>query len=104
LTGRYYGNTAAAKAAANFERVFKNHGLPDDIAEKTMPAGDDIWLPRLLADCGLVKGSGEARRMIKQNAVSLNGEKVNDTEFQVAATGEVLLQVGKRRFCKVIFA
>ncbi|NOX26546.1 MAG: tyrosine--tRNA ligase, partial [Deltaproteobacteria bacterium] len=90
-------------AAENFDRVFRSHGLPDDIAEKVIPAVGEIWLPRLLTDCGLVKGTGEARRLIKQNAVSLNGQKISDGEYQVPATGEVLLQVGKRRFCKVIF-
>ncbi len=103
LTARYYGDTAAIKAEENFERVFKQHGVPDDIVEKIMPAGGEIWLPRLLADTDLVKGTGEGRRMIKQNAVSLDGEKINSDEHQVVATGKVLIQVGKRRFCKVVF-
>ncbi len=104
LTARYYGDGASVKAEENFERVFRSHGLPDDIAEKIMPVGDAAWLPRLLVDCGLVKGTGEARRMIKQNAVSLNGDKMSNAEYQVPARGEVLIQVGKRRFCKVIFS
>jgi tyrosyl-tRNA synthetase len=103
LTARYYGEEAALKAADNFDRVFKSHGVPDDIPEKVMPTGDDIWLPRLLADCGMVKGTGDARRMIKQNAVSLDGKKISDMEYQVPAAGELLIQVGKRRFCKVLF-
>lgn len=103
LTARYYDDEAARQAEENFQRVFKSHGLPDDIPEREMAAGADIWLPRLLADCGLVKGTGEGRRMIKQNAVSLDGKKTGDVEYQVAAAGEILLQVGKRRFCKVIF-
>ncbi len=103
LTARYYDEGAAGQAEENFQRVFKSHGLPDDIPEREMAAGADIWLPRLLADCGLVKGTGEGRRMIKQNAVSLDGKKIGDVEYQVAAAGEMLIQVGKRRFCKVIF-
>ncbi len=103
LTARYYDEEAARRAEENFQRVFKAHGLPDDIPERETAAGADIWLPRLLADCGLVKGTGEARRMIKQNAVSIDGVKINDVEYQVAAAGEILIQVGKRRFCKVIF-
>jgi len=104
LTARYYDETAARRAEENFQRVFKSHGLPDDIPEREMAAGADIWLPRLLADCGLVKGTGEARRMIKQNAVSIDGAKINDVEYQVVAAGEILIQVGKRRFCKVLFS
>lgn len=103
LTARYYDEEAARRAEENFQRVFKAHGLPDDIPEREMAAGADIWLPRLLTDCGLVKGTGEARRMIKQNAVSIDGAKINDVEYQAAAAGEILIQVGKRRFCKVIF-
>ncbi len=103
LTARYYGDAAAVKAGENFERIFKSHGIPDEIPEKIMPVGGELWLPRLLADCGMVKGTGEARRMIKQNAVSLDGTKITDAEHQVAAEGEVLIQVGKRRFCKVLF-
>ncbi len=104
LTARYHDSAAAQRAEENFQRVFKSHGLPDDLPELVMDGGrDDIWLPRLLADCKLVKGTGEARRMIQQNAVSIDGKKISDVEYQVAAAGEMLIQVGKRRFCKVIF-
>jgi len=102
LTARYHDQAAALKAEENFERVFKKHGLPDDIPEHRRPAGG-VWLPKLLAECALVKGTGEARRMIKQNAVSLDGEKVTDVDYTVPGHGEVLLKVGKRRFCKVLF-
>jgi len=104
LTARFHGDEASVKAEENFEKVFKKHDIPDDIPEQKISAAEDqIWLPRLLADAGLVKGTGDARRMIKQNAVSLDGNKINDMEYQVPASGEVLLKVGKRRFCRVIF-
>ncbi|ADH85616.1 tyrosine--tRNA ligase [Desulfurivibrio alkaliphilus] len=104
LTARFHGQDAAQRAAANFDKVFKQHELPEDLPEITLPAGDQaVWLPRLLVDAGLVKGTGEARRMIGQQAVSVNGEKVAEVEATVAAAGEVLLKVGKRRFCRVIF-
>ncbi len=103
LTARYYDEEAARRAEENFQRVFKSHGLPDDIPEREMAAGAEVWLPRLLVDCSLVKGTGEARRMIQQNAVSIDGKKIGDVEYQVAAAGEILIQVGKRRFCKVSF-
>lgn len=105
LTARFHGDEDALKAEENFEKVFKKHDLPDDIPEKKISVPEDhIWLPRLLADADLVKGTGEARRMIKQNAVSLDGEKIGDMEFQVPASGEVLIKVGKRRFCRVLFS
>ncbi|MCK5405330.1 MAG: tyrosine--tRNA ligase, partial [Desulfobulbaceae bacterium] len=104
LTVRFHGREAAIKAEENFERVFKKHDLPDDIPEKVVSTEEsEIWLPRLLVDTGMVKGTGEARRMIKQNAVSVDGEKITDVDYNVKASGEVLLKVGKRRFCKVKF-
>jgi tyrosyl-tRNA synthetase len=104
LTARFYDQQAAENAEEHFEKVFKKHETPDEIPEFLCAIDDgEIWLPKLLAEAGLVKGTGEARRMIKQNAVSLDGAKVNDVDFQVVASGEVLIKVGKRRFCCVKF-
>ena len=78
--------------------------LPDEIPEYSCTAdADKIWLPKLLVESGLVKGTGEGRRMIKQNAVSLDGVKIDDDGIEVDTTGQVLLKVGKRRFCLVKF-
>jgi tyrosyl-tRNA synthetase len=105
LMWRYYDEEAAIKAEENFERVFKQHDLPEDIPEKTIAVDEaTIWLPKLLAAAGMVKGTGEARRMIGQNAVTVEGEKISDIEYQVKAEGVVLLKVGKRRFCRVLFS
>ncbi len=104
LTGRFHDNEAAEQARLNFEQVFARHELPDDIPEYNAPADDEpVWLPRLLLDAGLVRSTSDGRRMIKQRAVSVNGEKVTDVEVKVEARGEVLLKVGKRRFCRVVF-
>ncbi len=104
LTARFHDEQAAVKAEDNFENVFKKHELPDDIPEYYCKADNEtIWLPKLLTEAGVVQGTGEARRMIKQNAVSLDGAKVTDEGLEVAASGEVLLKVGKRRFCLVKF-
>jgi len=104
LTARFYDEQTAIRAEENFERVFKQKDLPDEIPELTMAAGQEpIWLARLLTEAGLVKGTGEARRMIQQNAVQVNGEKITDVETTVPVTGEVLLRVGKRKFCRILF-
>jgi len=104
LTARYHGPDEATRAEENFERVFQKHGLPDDMPELELTsAGDGYWLPKLLVDAGLVSGTGEARRMIKQQAVAIDGEKIDNEEHLVPARGEILLKVGKRRFCKVRF-
>jgi len=104
LTARFYGEEDAARAEENFEKVFAKHQLPDEIEEVVLQSNDGaIWLPKLLTEAGLVKGTGEGRRMIQQGGVSLDGEKVSDVEHQVPTSGEVLLKVGKRRFCRVVF-
>lgn len=104
LTARYYNDELAQKAKDNFDRVFQKHGLPDDIPEVSLNLAEEtVWLPKLLVETKLVKGTGDARRMINQNAVSIDGEKITDESLQVSTSGEILIKVGKRRFCKVKF-
>ena len=104
LTARFHDAEAAAKAEENFERVFKQHALPEDIPEKTVQVDGQIALPQLLKETGMVKSPSEARRLIGQNAVSVDGEKITDAEHNLPARGELLLKVGKRRFCRARFA
>ena len=105
LTGRFYDAVTAQRAEENFEKIFSQHDNPEDMPEVVIPASaEGIWLPKLLVETQLVSGTGEARRMIQQNAVSLNGDKVSDIEHLVTTQGEIILKVGKRRFCKVTFA
>ncbi|WP_417911944.1 tyrosine--tRNA ligase [Candidatus Electronema sp. TJ] len=105
LVARFHNQDAADAAEKHFEQVFKQRELPDDIPEKTLPAqADTVVLPWLLKEAGLVDSTSDGRRMILQNAVTVNGEKAADVNVQFPASGELLLKVGKRRFCKVIFA
>ncbi len=104
LVARFHDQDAADAAERNFEQVFKKHELPEDIPEKNLTVeGDAVWLPRLLQEAGLVKSTSDGRRMVKQNAVSVDGQKVTDVDTDIPAQGTVLLQVGKRRFCRVSF-
>ncbi len=104
MTARFHDEDAAQKAEQNFEQVFKRHELPDDIPEHHMKAeGEPIWLPKLLLEAGLVNSTSDGRRMIKQNAVSVEGEKVKDIDAVISPQGQVLLKVGKRRFCQIVF-
>uniref|UniRef100_UPI004057996E tyrosine--tRNA ligase n=1 Tax=Candidatus Electronema sp. TaxID=2698783 RepID=UPI004057996E len=105
LVARFHDQEAADAAEKHFEQVFKQRELPDEIPEKILPAqADAVALPWLLKEAGLVDSTSDGRRMIQQNAVTVNGEKAADVNLQLLASGEVLLKVGKRRFCKVIFA
>ena len=103
LTARFHSEEAALQAEQNFEKVFQKGGLPDDVIEKQITATEDLWLPQLLVDAGLVTSTSDGRRMIKQNAVSLDGEKVTDVNAVVKPHGELLLKVGKLRYCRVCF-
>jgi len=104
LTARFYGAEDAARAEESFEQVFKHHGLPENIPELVLEkANGEVWLPKLLVEAGLTESTSEARRLIKQQAVSLDDEKVLDAEYSVQPAGDVLIKVGKRRFAKISF-
>ncbi|HHO47037.1 MAG TPA: tyrosine--tRNA ligase [Desulfobacteraceae bacterium] len=105
LTTRFHGPESAEKARRHFEQVFARHEVPEEIPEYTCAAGEErIWLPRLLLEAGLVTSTSDGRRMIRQHAVSIDGEKVTDSEADIEARGSILVKVGKRRFCRVVFA
>ena len=104
LTARFHSPAAAVAAEENFEKVFQKGGLPDIIPEVRLAANGDIWVPQLLVDAGLVTSTSDGRRMIQQGAVSLDGERVGDQGLKVQAAGEILVKVGKRRFCRVFFS
>lgn len=102
----YYDKETADKARQHFENTVVKGGVPDEIEEYTpsLATGASIPLFRLLAEAGLAKSNGEARRLIQQNAVSIDGEKVNDaaTEIDVNERAPFILKVGKRRFARII--
>ena len=105
MVARFHSQTAAEDAERNFEQVFARHEMPDEIEEIQLAVTEaEIWVPKLLMDAGLVKSTSDGRRMIQQHAVSIDGAKVEDINAAVPATGSILLKVGKRRFCRVIFS
>ena len=103
LTARFHSREAALAAEESFEKVFAKGGIPDDMPEFVCPSAEEIWLPQLLMDAGLVKSTSDGRRMIRQNAVSINGGKIFDVAEVVQPNEEIVVRVGKRRFCKVSF-
>jgi len=105
MVARFHSSEAAEEAERNFEQVFARHELPDEIEEVEMEqSAEPVWIPKLLLDAGMVKSTSDGRRMIQQNAVTIDGEKVEDINATIACQGSVLLKVGKRRFCRVLFA
>ena len=96
----YYDSETATKAEHHFNTVVVGKGLPDNIPEFVLSAEDLIV--NVIFNAELLQSKGEARRMIKQGAVKLNGESVSDIQAIITPTGEQILKVGKRRFLKVI--
>ncbi len=103
LVGRYHGRAAGDHAAEEFARIFRDHALPEEIEEVTLKLQEPKqWIARVLADAGLTPGTSEARRLITQGGVQVDGEKVTDVNLELAAGATYLLKVGKRRFKRVI--
>ena len=105
LPGLFSAEEAAA-AQREFERVFSRGHLPHAIPEIVVAAGGEVGLvSKLLVEGGLASSNSEARRLIQQGGVRVEGEAVRDARAEVETTASqpVLLQVGKRRIAKVTF-
>ncbi|MDQ6978126.1 MAG: tyrosine--tRNA ligase, partial [Ghiorsea sp.] len=101
IVSRFHGEEAGIAARSGFENQFAKKEIPDDIPEQTMPAENGkLWIVKALSQGGLTASNGEAMRMIKQGAVSIDGEKVTDKDTQLEA-GSYLLKVGKRKFLQL---
>ena len=105
LVARFHSPAAAEQAERTFEQVFARHETPDEVEEVSMAVAEaEIWVPKLLLDAGLVKSTSDGRRMIQQQAVTIDGEKVTDSNAVVPTRGKLRLKVGKRRFCRITFS
>lgn len=97
----YWGEEAASEAEAGFDQVFKEGGIPEDIIEVTLPQDDPVSMPALIRDTFDMSGS-EARRMISQGAVRVDGDVISDQELERRSLGGKILRVGKRRFARLV--
>jgi tyrosyl-tRNA synthetase len=108
LVSLYHSVEAAAAARAQFDRIFKEKDRPEVIPEVALT--DDIvkegrvWLPRLLTGLGLAASNGEARRLVEQGGVKMDDVVLADpaAEFESESLHGVVLQVGKRKFLRVL--
>ncbi|MCL0074908.1 tyrosine--tRNA ligase [Thermodesulfovibrionales bacterium] len=102
IVERYCGKEAAIYAREEFDRIFKEKGLPDEIAQVEFRWGDEeIWLPRIMKTVGLTPSTSEATRLIKQGAVQIDGVKVTNPDKRLRK-GSYLIKAGKKRFLKVV--
>ncbi|MFQ5964361.1 MAG: tyrosine--tRNA ligase [Candidatus Scalinduaceae bacterium] len=103
---RYYNNEIAEKAAEEFDRIFKEHKLPDNIPQVKLPSHElenhKIWIVKLLVLSGFASTNGEARRLITQGGVSIDDNTLTDPKQEVDVKTGMILRVGKRRFAKII--
>lgn len=97
----YHGEEAAKFGQDEFVRVFQKHAMPTDIPEyKVAITEEPVFVPQLLSDAGLTASNGEARRSIKAGAFKIDGEKCN--EEHIVLKDGMVLQVGKRKFIKIV--
>jgi len=100
----YHGKDEALRAENQFKAVFQQGNMPDDIPDVKFDQNlweEKIWLPKLLQSCNLVQSTSEGRRMVKQGAVKVDGDKVTDVDAEIEINEGMILQVGKRKFARV---
>ena len=101
LVAMYHGEEAARRAEEAFDRVFRRREVPDEVPEYVLNQ-DRIWIVRLLTSSGLASSNSEARRLIAQGGVYIDGRRVTDPNLEVEFKGGEVVKVGKRRFLRVV--
>ncbi len=104
MVSRFHGSAAGERAVADFEARFRNNQIPDDIPEHIVDVGDEgLALTQLLKRIELTRSASDSVRMIEQGGVRINGEKVSDKSLLVHRGDSFVVQVGKRKFAKIIW-
>ncbi len=98
----YNSKEDAKRERTEFIRVFSREEVPQDIDEFYVKKEEDIWIVELLDKAGLVSSRGEARRLIEQGALRIDGERISDSTLNVSFDDETIIKLGKRRFLKLI--
>ena len=100
MVARYHSEKDADEAKQGFNAVFAGGGVPDDMPEHQCACGEDSTPPVFLEAAGLVKSRGEAKRLMKEGALSIDGERCEDAVTPLVA-GEYVVKLGKKRFLKL---
>jgi tyrosyl-tRNA synthetase len=100
MVKRFHSDTDAVAARAEFERVFSKREVPEDMPEFILK--EEKSLVDILAESGILASKSEGKRMIQQNAVDVDGERVTDINFRVSPGGQKIAKIGKRKFLKII--
>ncbi|MFW6278982.1 MAG: tyrosine--tRNA ligase [Bacillota bacterium] len=106
IVSEYHDPEKAQQAAQEFERVFSRGQLPEDMPEVVISQNEledgEMWIVKLIAATGLVDSNSQARRMIKQGAVSINDEKYEKINLDLEIEDGMVIQIGKRRFARIV--
>lgn len=101
IVERYWGKDEAPKAKGEFERIFREKGVPDEIPVVEIKwEGDGMWVPKIMKLSGLTSSTGEAIRLIKQGGVMIDDEKFTDPDGKLPK-GDYLFKAGKRKFLRI---
>lgn len=102
MVERFYSADDAEKAKKNFEKVFSSRQMPEDIEIFDVQwEGEQMWVPKILAKAGVVKSNSEARRLIQQGAVELDGKRVDNAETELPCNKTYTFKIGKKRFVRI---
>jgi len=101
IVRRSWGDEGARDAEEHFTRVVREGGAPADVPEVTLPDGDPVHLPALLVEQLGISSTSEARRLIQQGGVKVNGDPATGLDMSRGELAGALLQVGKRRFARL---
>lgn len=101
LVEMYHDSESAKTAEEEFDRIFINKGLPDEIPEFKIEESKEINVLELIVLVNFAPSKGEARRLVTQGGVSIDGEKINDPLQTIKIKKEMILKVGKRKFVKL---
>src|SRR6056297_1117300 len=105
IVKEFHGEAKAKEAAQEFENVFSKGGLPEDIPEVEISEDQledgELWIVKIVAATGLVDSNSEARRMIKQGAVTIDDKKYEKINLDLEVKDGMIVQIGKRRYAKL---
>jgi tyrosyl-tRNA synthetase len=102
IVSLYHSPDDAVAAEEEFDRVFVKKDIPDEIEECTYgTSGGGVPILQLLSDTQLAASKSEARRLVEQGGVSIDGEKISDSKATITITKPIIVKVGKRRFLKI---
>jgi tyrosyl-tRNA synthetase len=100
VVARAHGEEAARRAEDHFTRVVREGRAPEDVGEAVLPPGDPVHVPALLVDAMGIASTSEARRLVAQGGVKVDGEVIDDLDLPRDRLAGALVQAGKRRFVR----